>query len=216
MLHHTNFTFSEQLKERDATSFIVLHHSEVTTPHTAKDVHKWHQKKGWAGIGYHYFIAKDGEIYEGRPHDTVGAHTYGFNAESIGVCFEGDFNKEKMSEKQADASVMLLALLSLAYENISLCTHKELVKEKSCPGKYFPFDKIKDKVEECKNNFKALFGEYKSTIMVNDEWRHIHDNFGDEEEERRRHNAPDIIYIGNFWYEKILNLLKDVEEEKQY
>ena len=216
MLHHSNLSFKETLKYRETTSFIVLHHSEVITPHTIWDIHKWHQKKGWAGIGYHYFIAKDGEIYEGRPHDTVGAHAYGYNVESIGICFEGDFNKERMSEKQTDASVMLLALLSLAYEDISLRTHKELVKEKSCPGKFFPFDKIKDKMEEYKMYFKALFGEQKSMMEVTEEWRHFHDNLGDKKEERRRHNAPDTIETGNFQYEKILRLLKDIEEGEQY
>ena len=96
MLHHTNLNFTEDLQERAAgsTKYIILTHSEVTTPHTVADVHNWHQKKKWAGIGYHYFIDKKGEIFTGRPRNTTGAHTYGYNQQSVALCFEGDFNKE--------------------------------------------------------------------------------------------------------------------------
>lgn len=158
MIHQTNLAFSESLVTRTKTSLIVLHHSEVTSPHTVYDVHKWHQKKGWAGIGYHYFISKDGNIYEGRPLDTVGAHTYGYNKESIGVCFEGNFNKEKVSDLQIDASIMLLAILSLAHNNIPIKCHRELVPTKMCPGKLFPIDHILENVRICKKYLVSLFG----------------------------------------------------------
>ena len=160
MFYKTKFKFKEELeyREEDGTKYIIIHHSEVTSHHTAGDVHRWHQNKGWAGIGYHYFISKSGDIYEGRPYDTVGAHTRGFNKESVGVCFEGDFNKETMTSTQLNASVMLLSLLSLAYDDAEICGHRKLVGEKNCPGKNFPFDSLMKSVNDCKTYLRALFG----------------------------------------------------------
>ena len=169
MIHNTNLQFKEklQLRHQDATQYIILHHSEVLGPHSIEEVHHWHLNKGWAGCGYHFFIRKNGEIYVGRPIDTVGAHTYGHNNESIGVCFEGDFNKEKMGEKQLTASIMLLSLLSLAYDNIPLCPHSQFNKSKNCPGKNFAFERLSNKVEECKNHLRALFGNFNYFDILN-------------------------------------------------
>ena len=107
MINHSELKFKEELGLRKdySTNYIILHHTEVETPHTVNDIHRWHQKKGYAGIGYHYFIRKDGEIYEGRPIETVGAHTKGYNGESVGIAYEGDFNKQTMSERQEDAGL---------------------------------------------------------------------------------------------------------------
>lgn len=148
MLHKTNFTFQEKLKNRESgsTKYIVLHHSEVTSKHTASDVHQWHMSKGWAGIGYHYFIAKDGEIYEGRPHNTIGAHAYGVNSKSVGICFEGDFNKEELTDNQEKAAITLITLLSFAYPDAKLCRHCDFTAKKNCPGNSFPFESIREKV----------------------------------------------------------------------
>ena len=99
MINGLNLRFNEELKPRAFTDYIILHHSGVKARHTAKDIHQWHKNKGWAGIGYHYFIDKEGNIFECRPRDTVGAHAKGYNGNSIGVCFEGDFNKEQPKEK---------------------------------------------------------------------------------------------------------------------
>ena len=160
MLHHTDLNFNEPLQERaeGSTKYIVLNHSEVTTPHTINDVHKWHQNKKWAGIGYHYFIDKKGEIFIGRPRNTVGAHTYGYNSQSVGVCFEGDFSKEQISQKQFEGAVMLVALLDLAYGSAKVVRQCELVKEKNGPGENFPFDSFCSKVEDCKKMLVAFFG----------------------------------------------------------
>ena len=119
-----------------------------------------------------------------------------------------------MSETQLNASVMLLSLLSLAYDDATICGHQQLNTEKTSPGKNFPFDRLIEKVNDCKTYLKALFGEpIGEDFIVNEEWRHIHDNLGDEEEEERRHNAPDIIHYGNFDYGSILNLFSEISEE---
>lgn len=214
MLHHSNLKFSQELEFRDdfATDYIILHHSEVISRHTIEDIHKWHLNKGWAGVGYHYFIDKEGEIFEGRPHWAVGAHTYGFNEKSVGVCFEGDFNKEQMSEKQEDAAVMLLSILSLAYEDATVLGHGQLC-DKRCPGKFFPLNSLLDKVNTCKQWLKRLFGEEMHFWIMDEEGRNRYVGL-DEEADRKRQSMPSSFENGNFRYSRMLDLLADIEDSE--
>lgn len=167
MIHHPELVFNEPLTTREETKYIVVHHVGVQGSYSVEEIHRWHQhrKPPMAGIGYHYYIRKDGEVYEGRPRWKKGAHVndkvHHYNSVSIGVCFEGDFNHEKMEEKQLEASVMLLAVLSLAYGGIDICTHHYLHKDRSCPGKNFPFMELIKKVHDQKQRFIQLYGDPK-------------------------------------------------------
>jgi N-acetyl-anhydromuramyl-L-alanine amidase AmpD len=170
MFHQTNLKFREKLTPRTQTKFIVVHHTAVTgdeQPVTL--VHQWHldrktNDKPWAGIGYHYYIRKNGEIYQGRPRDKKGSHVYideahRYNSITIGVCFEGDFRTEVMDENQLEASVMLLSVLSLGYGNIDICTHRYLDRRTTCPGNNFPFKKLIKRVHDQKQRFIDLYGD---------------------------------------------------------
>lgn len=46
---------------------------------------------GWADIGYNFCVGDTAVIYEGRGWNRQGAHAPGFNGNSIGFCFMGDF-----------------------------------------------------------------------------------------------------------------------------
>ena len=73
----------------------------IDTPHTMhvtrEMLHKWHVvENGWSAIGYAYLINQAGDIIkcrdldgDGDVEDEVGAHTRGFNKDSIGVVLEG-------------------------------------------------------------------------------------------------------------------------------
>lgn len=39
--------------------------------------------------GYHYYITRDGQTYQTRHENLVGAHARHYNKHSIGVCYEG-------------------------------------------------------------------------------------------------------------------------------
>lgn len=93
------------------------------------------------GIGYHFYVRKDGNIYRGRPLEYVGAHAYNHNADSIGICAEGDFNKETMSDIQKNAIMVLVAYLKGIYNISNVQGHKEVCNT-SCPGKNFNIDEI--------------------------------------------------------------------------
>lgn len=157
----SNLKFTETLKKRTETNYIIIHHTEVRGRHDVNEVHQWHLNKGWAGIGYHYYIDKDGQIFEGRPRDTWGAHVKSHNGDSIGVCFEGHFDKEKMNEKQLEAAVLLISVLSLAYGNAAIRGHRNFNPAKSCPGKNFPMKELLDRIKTQKQRFMRLYGDPK-------------------------------------------------------
>lgn len=60
-------------------------------------------------IIYNFLIGGDGNVYEGRGWDAIGAHLRGFNSDSISFAYIGTFKKQKPSEKQMDVTKLLLA-----------------------------------------------------------------------------------------------------------
>lgn len=138
----TNLSFNNNYTTRSLNSInrIILHHADAVN-FSVEDVHNCHLQKGYAGIGYNFYVRKDGSIYEGRPINWVPAHALNFNTCSIGVCFEGDFEEEVMSEVQKQAGKELVAYLKQKY-NISLVQRHKDVNKTSCPGSNFPFKEI--------------------------------------------------------------------------
>ena len=47
-----------------------------------------HKARGFADIGYHFYITRDGELHHCRPVNQIGAHAAGWNDRSIGICYE--------------------------------------------------------------------------------------------------------------------------------
>lgn len=137
-----DYKWNGSLAKRAKTQRIVLHHAAAVQC-TAEDIHGWHLANGWAGIGYHYFVRKDGSIYRGRPEDTVGAHALNSNSISIGVCFEGNFENEAMPDSQLSAGAELVADILRRYRLgiDAVCGHRD-VNATACPGGNFPLEAI--------------------------------------------------------------------------
>ena len=130
----TNLKFGK-MDIRSKTEQLILHNSGVTVLQSVETIHNYHKNtNGWAGIGYHFYVRKDGKIYRGRPENTVGAHATGSNSNSIGICFEGNFDKEKMGQVQLEAGLELISYLKNKYSNIKIKGHRE-VNNTSCPRK---------------------------------------------------------------------------------
>ena len=134
------YTWAAPLTRRGVTRRIILHHAAAVTC-TAQQIHQWHLANGWAGIGYHFFVRKDGRIYRGRPKETVGAHAGNNNYDSIGICFEGSFDREQMNEVQRTAGAELVAYLKQKYGITTVQRHRD-VNATGCPGGNFPFEAI--------------------------------------------------------------------------
>lgn len=133
------YKWKGSLTKRKSTKYIILHHRAGNGD--AESIHTLHLNQGYTGIGYNFYIRKDGSVYRGRPIDTSGAHCIGQNNVSVGICFEGNFENEKMSDTQIKAGSELLSYIKKIYPKAEIKRHKDLYAT-ACPGKNFPFEKI--------------------------------------------------------------------------
>ena len=155
MIYKRFFQFTEY-EERKATELIVIHHTgfpDVDKDSTAADIHRFHQETNkWAGIGYHYLIRKDGTIEQGRRPEMIGAHAYGHNKTSVGVCLAGNFDIGKPTERQMAAVKELCTRLYTLdpMKKGVIVGHREL-NDTSCPGKNL-FKKLGEIRQYCSGN----------------------------------------------------------------
>lgn len=135
IIHHTGGTDQNPLAD--------------TSHHTAAGVEAYHLSKGWDGIGYHFFIEKDGEIYKGRPEHRNGAHCRGKNTQSIGICLAGNFDATRPTEDQKHALGELLKDLKAKYSIplSNIVPHRKFAN-KTCYGTKLTDNWAKDLVVE--------------------------------------------------------------------
>ena len=143
----TNLQFGS-MDTRTKTERIILHHAYAKIC-SAEDIHRWHKQKGWSGAGYHFLVRKDGSIYRMRPEDKVGAHAYGSNYNSIGICAEGNYMEEEMPVAQKNSIIELVSELKKKYNITKVQKHKDVCAT-SCPGDKYPFDEIVNGTVEIK------------------------------------------------------------------
>jgi hypothetical protein len=112
---------------RDAAKFI-------------KNVQTWGMGKdrNWADIPYHFLIARDGTIYEGRNVNTVGetATEYDPTGHLLVTCL-GNMEIQEVTEPQLQSLVQLIAhcckTYNIPYETIA--SHRDHSSQTTCPGK---------------------------------------------------------------------------------
>lgn len=121
---------------------IILHCS--ATPegkdYTVGQIRQWHLARNFSDIGYHYVIYRDGSVHRGRPESQVGAHTTGYNAHSIGICYIGGevadgshTPKDTRTPAQRAALIRLVADLRKKYPGATVHGHNEYAA-KACPS----------------------------------------------------------------------------------
>lgn len=142
-----NIIFSKPLYDRKETNRIMVHHSVSDPTTTAERIHQWHLDKGWSGIGYHYVILGSGEIQNGRPINKVGAHTYDYNSDSIGICMSGNFMNSTPSEAQLVSLVALIRYIESVYKRKLLVQRHKDLNPTACPGDMFPWDNLLQRLQ---------------------------------------------------------------------
>lgn len=109
----------------------------------AKEINRWHVERGWKAIGYNYVIRRNGVIENGRDLDNdgdvdeeVGAHTYGFNSNSIGICLIGGKGGCNFTAAQWKSLAALVKLKTSEFNiNKSMVYgHNDLDSGKTCPN----------------------------------------------------------------------------------
>ena len=89
--------------------------------------------------GYHYYITRDGQVYQTRHEQLVGAHAVGYNQHSLGVCYEGGLDEhgkadDTRTEAQKRALLRLLRRLKKAHPDARILGHRDLPNiHKDCP-----------------------------------------------------------------------------------
>ena len=89
-------------------------------------------------IGYHFYITRDGEIYQGRPLEKVGAHCRDHNTHSIGMCYEGGLDiaghpQDTRTLAQRGSLLALLRELRKRFPKELIVGHHDLNPMKECP-----------------------------------------------------------------------------------
>ena len=123
-------------------SLIVIHCSATRsnqrfTVGMLRDCHnaRFHGK----GVGYHYYIEKDGQVYQTRDEEETGMHARHYNDHSIGICYEGGLDEkgrvaDTRTPEQRAALIALLRSLKADYPDAAIMGHCELPHvAKACP-----------------------------------------------------------------------------------
>lgn len=121
--------------------FITLHCSATRPSQIAgvKEIRAWHKKKGWADIGYHFVVRRDGRVEKGRPINRIGAHVQGWNRNNIGICLEGGINDKlqpanNFTREQWRALKPLVAGLRKTAQRARIVGHRDFPNvHKACP-----------------------------------------------------------------------------------
>lgn len=105
----------------------------------AADIDRWHRERKMKCIGYHYVVDLDGTVEPGRPESEIGAHCFGHNQNSIGVCYvgglaaDGKTPKDTRTAAQKEALLALLKKLRAKYPKTSIHGHRDFAA-KACPS----------------------------------------------------------------------------------
>jgi hypothetical protein len=126
-----------------AINLIVIHCSATTADmDVGRDwIDDEHRKRGFAGIGYHYVIRRDGTEEVGRPESQIGAHAQGHNKDSLGVCLAGGVRRagskliaeSNYTPAQWAQLKRLIQRLRHKYPNAKIVGHRDLDRRKECP-----------------------------------------------------------------------------------
>ena len=127
-----------QLKE---VKYLVVHCTATPLSQrvSVEDIDRWHKAKGWSGIGYHWYVDRDGHIFPGRSEREAGAHVIGYNHCSIGICYEGGLDEQGNSAdtrtpSQKAALLFIIKDLKQSYPNAIVLGHRDFPGvHKDCP-----------------------------------------------------------------------------------
>jgi N-acetyl-anhydromuramyl-L-alanine amidase AmpD len=121
---------------------IVIHHSAQSNGDPFQYAAYHVKTHGWAGIGYHYVIQKDGLIFQTQQLETVSYHARNCNENSIGICLTGNYNVEQVPIEQLEALYGLIDEIKRTLRrNLLILPHHDCTST-DCPGKNMPIDQI--------------------------------------------------------------------------
>ena len=132
---------SSQYQNYRRIDLIVIHCSAThcDRPVPLEAVIACHRARGFATVGYHYYVTRDGAVHAGRPLYQEGAHATGYNRRSIGVCYEGGLDPrgqpaDTRTDAQKETLLKLMQRLKKDYPHARIVGHRDIpFVAKECP-----------------------------------------------------------------------------------
>lgn len=132
---------------------VIVHCSDTPTGRDIglKEINEWHIARGFKpssnGVvaGYHWIIRIDGTIEPARDESDIGAHCFGQNRDSIGICLVGDGTYTK-SQWQSLYVLLEMTMNFYDLEPKQVFGHKEFTDLKTCPN-IDDMEKFRDELE---------------------------------------------------------------------
>ena len=132
-------------------NLIVVHCSATRADRdfTENDLEVCHRHRGFNGAGYHFYIRNNGDIKNTRPLEKPGAHALGYNAHSIGICYEGGLDvryrpADTRTEWQKHSLRVLIRTLLMDYPGCRVCGHRDLSPDRNGDGRISPEEWVKE------------------------------------------------------------------------
>jgi hypothetical protein len=128
--------------------WITIHHAgelwtgKISPQDYLRHMQTWGQsEKHWPDLPYHFLIAPDGTIYQGRPviYEPDSNTRYGLSG-NIGIELFGNFELQRPSPQQLQSCVTLCSYLCNKYkiDVTHIRGHKDAATQQTvCPGKDF-------------------------------------------------------------------------------
>lgn len=143
--------FANGEKRKENVKIIAIHHTAGSPKGTINDIVKVHYiERGWGKIGYHFYIDKNGVVYQLRPLDERVPHAYGCNDNAIAICIAGNFSKNEVPTIQWEKALELTKKLIKQFNlrKTDVYKHSELTKfsamnNTECAGAKFDMDKFR-------------------------------------------------------------------------
>lgn len=134
--------------KRHVPRLITIHHEgvlwKVGTDNAQKlrNVQSWGQReKNWPDLPYHYIIAPDGIVYEGRDWNYQPESNTNYSLEGVlNIELLGNFEEQRVEKTQLESLVALVAKLctDLKLDPATIRGHKDAAPgQTACPGKDF-------------------------------------------------------------------------------
>lgn len=128
-------------------NLIVIHCSATRCDrnYTEQELTADHLRRGFSEAGYHFYIRKNGDIKTLRPLEKAGAHARGYNAHSIGICYEGGLDshgiaRDTRTEWQRHSLRVLVRTLLLDYPGAKVVGHRDLSPDLNHDGEIEPME----------------------------------------------------------------------------
>jgi len=112
LTRHTSGYFHRQPSD---VRYLIIHHSGLQKDIDLDRIAVAHQRRGWPGITYQYYVDRQGDVHRTNPDLEVVSAKEDWAVEGVNICFAGHFSQEVPSESQISSGAHLCAWLLQQY-----------------------------------------------------------------------------------------------------